>query len=325
MRILTGIFALSVLVCGCARTASSPVTHDESPRWYALNDSSVVTMNPSGTGNDTVSVKASRIVCMSTTHVGYLKEIDAQGMIVGISGLRYVSDPTVRKNAVEVGDLDYEKVISLHPDVLLSSGEGLADYRKLEQFGIKVLHLYDYMEQHPLARASYVRLMGALTDRRAQADSVYAAVSAAYHALVTEGATKVLINAPYRDAWYIPGRDSYMYRLVADAGGEILGSASGTNSSVISLEAAVELYSRADLWLNPGQFASINDLRSLSPILKDLPPLRVYNNNLHTTPEGGNDFYESGAARPDLVLNDLRSIINNNAGPENLHYYIELH
>ena len=261
---------------------------------------------------------------MSTTHVGYLAAIGAQSAIVGVTGLRYVTDSTVRASAADLGELDLEGIVSLRPDLLLVSGEGAADYDRLESFGIEVLHIFDFMEQHPLARASYMRLMGALTGRRAEADSVYAAVSQAYHALRTDTITcKVLINAPYRDAWYIPGSDSYMARLINDAGGEILGSEPGVTSSVITLEKAVDLYTRADLWLNPGQFTSVGELRDLSPIMKRLPSIRIFNNCKRNT--GGNDFYESGAARPDLVLEDLRSILTNNADPEGLHYYVELH
>ena len=38
------------------------------------------------------------------------------------------------------------------------------------------------------------------------------------------------------------------------------------------------------------------------------PGLRIYNNTLRMNPGGGNDFYERGAVRPDLVLNDLKNI-----------------
>ena len=108
----------------------------------------------------------------------------------------------------------------------------------------------------------------------------------------------VLINAPYGDAWYVPGLDSYMYNLVRDAGGEILGAKHGFESSVISSETALSLSEDADVWLNPGpgkrpEFIGIQ---------------RVYDNTRMLTSAGGNDFWERGAVRPDLILSDLRAI-----------------
>ena len=52
----------------------------------------------------------------------------------------------------------------------------------------------------------------------------------------------------------------------------------------------------------------------------DLP---IYNNPLRTTPEGGNDFWESGAVRPDLILEDLIQVFHYD-GSGNLNYYFRL-
>jgi iron complex transport system substrate-binding protein len=54
-------------------------------------------------------------------------------------------------------------------------------------------------------------------------------------------------------------------------------------------------------------------------LAKGLP---IYNNTLRTNSEGGNDFWESGAVRPDLVLEDLVKIFASEPGK--LHYYLEL-
>jgi iron complex transport system substrate-binding protein len=80
-----------------------------------------------------------------------------------------------------------------------------------------------------------------LTGRQELADSVFSAICSRYDSLAVKTSgrqerVKVLMNVPYGDAWYIPGGDSYMARLVHDAGGEILGSVPGASaSSAISL------------------------------------------------------------------------------------------
>ena len=108
-----------------------------------------------------------------------------------------------------------------------------------------------------------------------------------------------------------------MSRLVNDAGGEVLGSISGTSeSSVITVEKAYLLSLEADVWLNPGTCVTRDQLKSahhmfprFGPVVSELP---IYNNTLRSTPEGGNDFWESGAMRPDLILEDLINIFNGN-------------
>ena len=56
------------------------------------------------------------------------------------------------------------------------------------------------------------------------------------------------------------------------------------------------------------------------PLEKGLP---IYNNTLRTTPEGGNDFWESGAMRPDLILQDLIAILQGDSSHD-MNYFISL-
>ena len=275
---------------------------------------------------------------MSSSHVASLAAIGARETVCGVSGLRYLSDSLVTQRAMDVGydnSLDYEVILSMKPDMVFAytvSGALPQYVSKLRSLDIPVTVLYDHFESHPLARAEYIRLFGALTGNMSHADSVYAAIRARYETLASEHnlnaeKKKVLINIPYSDAWYIPGSDNYMSQLVRDAGGEILGSQNGHMSRVISMEDAYLLSQQADLWLNPGycrtrgQLAEIHQLfPSFGPLKSGLP---IYNNTLRMTPEGGNDFYESGVVRPDLILEDLVRMFRGSSS-DSLHYHFLL-
>ena len=51
----------------------------------------------------------------------------------------------------------------------------------------------------------------------------------------------------------------------------------------------------------------------------------VFNNDSRMSPGGGNDFWESGQVRPDLVLEDLAGILHPELRDgEGLHYYRRL-
>ena len=309
----------------------------------------VVIFSPSDVQPDTLWLEnpVERIICMSSSHVAALSAIDAISLVKGVSGLRYLSDPALdRQEVADIGydaALDYETILKLAPDLLVTyavNGAEPAYVSKLRSLGVNTLVLHDHLENHPLARAEYVRLFGALTGRQDVADSLYSKIRDNYLRLArfvpAEDRAKVLINIPYGDAWYVPGKEGYMSRLVEDAGGVILGAASGASaSSVISLEKAFEMSLDADLWLNPGSCSSREELirthhmfLRFGPIADGLP---IYNNIKCVNQAGGNDFWERGAIRPDLVLEDLIFIIDHAQGKTNedsrggnLHFFLAL-
>lgn len=288
--------------------------------WLDVQDSLVVSISPYDGSRDTLYINNvyERVVCMSSTFVAGFAEIGAVDAVAGVSGLRYISNQDV--HAAEVGSdaaLDYEAVLELQPDVVLTYGVAAAkpEYeQRLNELGVRTFRLYDHLETSPLGRSEYLKAYGAMTGRRAQADSLYKVICESYESLTvrTDTPVKVLINAPFGDAWYIPCEDSYFSHLVKDAGGVILGSQPGVGSAVISRETAFVLSQQADLWLNPG--------RGQRPDF--IPRMPTYDNTLRTTPEGGNDFWERGAIRCDLVLRDLVSVFAGRT--ENLEYYLEV-
>ena len=308
----------------------------EYARWFSILDStSVVVFSPSG-GADTLRGPVQSLVCMSTSYVGFLDAIGEASVVKGVSGLKFAGTPGL--DAIEVGydaNLDFEAVLKTRPDYLLTYAVGSVEpayMAKLRELGIKAVVLSEHLENHPLARAEYVKLFGALTGRLHQADSVFSDVRDRYLSLVQPSVTcKVLVNVPYADSWYIPGGENYMTRLISDAGGEVLGAVPGRdNSSVISLEKAYSFAQEADFWLNTGWCSSLKDMSLIHPVFKDFNFPEVWNNTLLTTPGGGNMFWETGPVRPDLILHDLvrifspTSVISSEVGKSPFNYYFKL-
>ena len=229
---------------------------------------------------------------------------------------------------------DYEKIVAARPDLLLTysvSGAESPFLTKLRSLGIRVFVVNEHLESHPLARARYIRLFGALTGRMEEADSVLASVETSYKAIadsVSASATaprKVLLNIPYNDQWFVPSQESYLTTLVSDAGGKVLGTEPGrAASSCMSLEKAYSYSKEADCWLNVGWCRTIDQLISANPLFGDMVtnitrnaeargikgfPV-VWNDNLRVSGKGGNDIWQSGVVRPDLVLRDLAAILH---------------
>lgn len=266
-----------------------------------------------------------------------------------------LSEPATRSTStvetpVDVGydgAPDYEKIVALGPEVVLTyavSGAKSQFVSRLEQLGIKVFTVNEHLERHPLARAAYIRLFGALCGQMDAADSLLAEVKNNYNAItdavkkIGGQPRKVLLNIPYNDQWFVPASDNYLTAMIQDAGGTVLGTEEGkAASSVMSVEKAYSLSKGADCWLNIGWCRTIDDLLGVNPIFKEMLeniksnalelgygsyPV-VWNDNKRMNPKGGNDIWQSGVARPDLVLRDLSIILhpdNQGEASETIYY-----
>ena len=330
------VFLLTWQAVSCRTTRPSAESGGmEYAQWFDLQENQAVILSPYGSTPDTIRVDSPvrSIVCMSSSYIGFLDALGCDSVATAVSGLAYVSDPEVRAHAVDVGydaALDYETILKLRPDLVLTYAVSAAEppyLQKLRDLGIRTAVIHEHLESHPLARAEYIKFFGLLTGRTALADSLFADVRDRYLSLAKETVApkKVLVNIPYADQWYIPGGDNYMTRLIQDAGGAVLGAVPGRfESSVISVEKAYELAREADCWLNPGWCATKAQLRSVHPLFADFPVLgkSVWNNTKQATPGGGNAFWETGPARPDLILEDLRAIFDGTEVPG--YYYFQL-
>ena len=324
------------LLVSCGRNVRTPAPGGmEYAQWFDLQGDRAIIHSPYGAADDTLIVdKPMRsIVCMSSSYIGFLDALGCDSVATAVSGLAYVSDPEVRAQAVDVGydaAMDYETILKVKPDLLLTYAVSAAEppyLAKLRELGIRTAIIHEHLESHPLARAEYIKLFGLLTGRNDLADSLFADIRDRYLSLVVETGTpqKVLVNIPYADQWYIPGGDNYMTRLIRDAGGEVLGAVPGRfESSVISVEKAFEYAQEADFWLNPGWCTTKDQLRSVHPLFADFPVIDkpVWNNTKQSTPGGGNAFWETGPARPDLILQDLRAIFDGTECPG--YYFFEV-
>jgi len=125
------------------------------------------------------------------------------------------------------------------------------------------------------------------------------------------------------------GGNSFTASFIKDAGGEYLWKDNLSDEFIpLSLEAAFNTSVNADIWINCGTAVSLNDLFSRDPrfeMIKAYRDKRVYNNNARMNDSGGNDFWESGVVRADLILSDLISVFHPGLTENNdLVYYRKL-
>ena len=272
---------------------------------------------------------------MSSSHVAMFDAIGQAKRISGVSGIDYISNPYVREHRLcgEVRDvgydtnLNFELLAAMRPDLMLLygvTGENTIVTGKLRELGIPYIYIGDYMEESPLGKAEWLVLAAELCDLRAAGADTLQRIARDYQALKAHPAPdaprpKVMLNTPYRDTWVLPSSQSYMIRLIEDAGGEYVYTKNDSDTSVaVDMEEAYLLANAADFWLNVGPCNTLAELTAQNPKFSGIPVVRsrnVYNNNRRQTPAGGSDFWESGVVRPDLVLRDLRTIFSGDSVP----------
>ena len=288
-----------------------------------------------------------RIVAMSSSHAAMLEAVGCADRIVGLSGCRFLYNPSLRK-AVDEGKIsevgydsafNFEKICSLDADIVLLygiAGEAKAMTSKLDELRIPYIYIGDYLEADPLGKAEWVVALAYLCGVEKEGKEFFAGVEKRYNALRNEKhcsahKPRVMLNLPYRDTWFMPPHNSYMVRLIEDADGEYVLTENEkthtTTSKPISLEEALVMAMKADFWLNLGQTTSLAEVCAVAPRFAKVDAVRfgrIYNNTKRSNDSRGSDFWESGTVRPDLILEDLINILHHEAPTEKLYYYTKL-
>ncbi len=88
-----------------------------------------------------------------------------------------------------------------------------------------------------------------------------------------ENRPMVLLGLPFRDTWYISPGNSYISKLIKDAGGNYLWESTESSVSMpLGLENVYMRSLKADYWLNIGSVTSKSEILSLDPRLGSIPP-----------------------------------------------------
>lgn len=286
-------------------------------------------------GRYTIAQPYRRICSNACTHVGYIKELDAMDKLVGITDRHLVYTP-LADSVADLGNSmspNREQIVLLQPDIVLLStyAEGDATPEQLRQLGLPIVYINEWQENHPLARAEWIRVFGVLTGRLAQADSIFEQVCAAYNAINQQPSTSssqysILSGQDFRGTWYVPAGKTYMGQLFKDAGYRYRYADDNRTQSIPRMtEQILRDFQDADIWVGV-QANSLDELARIDEKhtwFKAYQQGQVYSFSKRTTPSGGNDFWETGVVHPELILQDLR-LIQTHAESDSLYFTMRL-
>lgn len=276
-----------------------------------------------------------RIVCTSTTHIPLLDYLDVSDKLVGFPTTDYISSEKTRKliDAGKVEELgidkgmNIEKLVVLKPDVVMSytMTADLGQLKKIQELGIPVILNAEYLEEHPLGRAEWIKFMALFFEKEKQADKVFTMIEKNY--LETKKLASRVVRRPtvlsgvmYSDAWFMPGGRNYAAKLLDDAGTDYLWKSDSTKGFLqLSFESVFEKGYAADIWIGVGSFSTLEEMKHADDRYTKFNPWQirqVYTYNARKGAKGGSEFLELGYLRPDIILKDLVKIAHPELLPE---------
>lgn len=285
----------------------------------------VVTGNSGNTDTVTdivLNAPLRRIAMVSTTHAAYISALGATDQVVACAHAADVRDQAMRA-AIQAGrvtdigtaaDPDREQLISLDLDALLGFPFGGAG-GTIGEIGVPVIQVAEYIEKHPLGRAEWIRFFGALLGREREADSIFNGIVERYEAIrrtvPRDSAPLVLFGSTWQGQWYVPPGNSFMARLILDAGGRYLFANRQSDGNIaLDMETMIHLGSEADAW---GMITDVPDPVTATFCQGDdrLRSFRsVRDQHLFAGSSSRTDLFGRASIEPDVVLLDMTCVLH---------------
>ncbi|MCB0790482.1 MAG: ABC transporter substrate-binding protein [Flavobacteriales bacterium] len=273
--------------------------------------------------NEEVGVPVQRIALLTTTAAPFLEALGVADRIIasvypdrlrGEVLHRHVRSGAVAALSPAPGGAR-EQLIDLRPDIIFDApyGHAIPGPRN----GAVTMPVTEYLEQDPLGRADWLRFFAALTGTEDKGEQLMAGIRERYERTCRSRATDslrptVFFGSCWQGRWSAPAGDSYMARLIADAGGSYLHADEGHGGNLdLSVEQVLADAARADLW---GMIVDVPGLERIAQLpgiderlvgSNALRPGRVFVANTATA-----DLFGLAQLEPDLLLADLVALFD---------------
>ncbi len=284
-----------------------------------------------------IEVPVNRIASASTTQIPALQLLEVAEKVVGVANAGNLHDGPVKQQVAAgttqtFGNEDYthdvEKVVALNVDVMFQGGTENESDAKLRELGVPLVALAEWLETTPLGRAEWMKYFSLFVNKEAKATELFTKIRADYQAVAdklkdVENRPTVIAGTMYKGTWYIPAGDSYFAAYLKDAGADyVFADTEGTGSIEDTIETVLAKGADADFWVNGdsrGKWPTKADVLQADERFANFAAVEkgnMWNPTLRINEEGGNDYWQLGVVRPDLVLGDLAAAFHPELMPD---------
>lgn len=302
-------------------TINNPWVDNQEPYkvYYLLKNDSI------DIPDDGIKIKTpiTSIAVNTFSYFEFLSLIGELGTVTGVTDGFRIYNPAVlekikNKQITDLGDPfnpNIEKTIALNPQAIISSAYAQMDNYsiRLNQTGFPVIYSLEWMENSPLARAEWIKMIAAFFDKKSLADSIFNDIENRYLevkeiAKKIEQRRTIMTGDIFQGTWYVPGGNSFNAALYRDAGLSYQYESNNLSGSIgLDIESILTQFSNTDQWFGcqADSYAELTAKDSKYLLMQSVKQRQVFNNHNRTTPSGGNDYFESAIAHPDMMLSDL--------------------
>ena len=267
-----------------------------------------------------VKVPVQSVISFSATQWAVFLRLGEIDRVKGILEGRFVTDSTMRsllaqQKVYDIGTeaaADIERMIQIQPDILLYSPYFDGNQGGLNITGAVLFPFADYMENTPLGRAEWIRVIGMLAGCEDKADAWFADIERRYNALSglcanVETRPTVFSDLAFNGQWYVAGGRSYIAKLFADAGADYIWKDNPSTASVpMDAESILAKAQHADYWrvINsnpfPMTYESLAKESPVYPLFDAFKNRRIIVCDILST-----GYFEQSQCEPDLLLADF--------------------
>ncbi|HEY9294361.1 MAG TPA: ABC transporter substrate-binding protein, partial [Microlunatus sp.] len=268
----------------------------------------------------------------STTHLPSLEALGQLDVVTGVASKPLISSKAAQERVkspdvtefAPAGTANAEKIVASKPDVLITAGQSDPAYATVREAGIPVLADAEYLESSALGEAEWIKYFAALTGTEDQAATTFDKIAGDYRAAVAKAAdvdpTSVLINQPYQGSWTMPTGGTPMGKMITDAGGSWPWQDDKSSTSKnTDLETVFDKSADAKIWITSTNWKTKKEALGTEPRFADFAAFKsgdVWAPSKQVNAAGGNNLYELGVLRPDLVVGDLIAILHPDLEPD---------
>ncbi|MGN0033349.1 MAG: ABC transporter substrate-binding protein [Candidatus Limimorpha sp.] len=266
------------------------------------------------------------VVAYSSTQWSVFLKLNEIQRVKGILESNYTKNKEIKRliNEGKIEDvgietqINTEKIILLQPDIILYTPYSNVRKDDLgELCGAVMFPFADYLENHPLGRAEWLRVIGYLTGREEDTDEWFNDIERRYTEIknicdsVTQRPT-IFSDLPFEGQWYIPGGKSYIAQIFSDAGADyIWKDNNSTASQPIDAETVLLKAGKAEYWRvmnsadNPCSYELLAKENELFTFFESFK-----NRNIIICDIQKSAYFEKSQYEPDILLKDFVSILH---------------
>jgi iron complex transport system substrate-binding protein len=293
--------------------------------------------------SDIMKIPFTKFVATSSTHLGYIEYLDSREGLLGFPSTNFIADSILHARVLsgdvaELGtaeSMNFEKLFQLNPDVIFDFPNPISEGQKskLAKAGMKMFVITEFYEETALGKVEWIKLFGLLLGKEELANKVFEDIENKYLNIkesieVSDDAPSVFSGIMFGDTWYAPGGKSFAAKFYKAAGvNYVWASDSSSGSRSFSFEKVYNDAVDADYWIGVGGQSSLNSMiesNSNYKLFKAFKNKNVYSLYGGQTEWGANSFFEKGVLQPEVILQDLLLIFDDNADKSKLVYHKKL-